>query len=241
MSKSILLGAALLFSSSALLALNTSSPGDAQAPPSQRAVGADQARGRALFVAQGCFQCHGYDGQGSIMSGPALTPLRRSQTAFQAYVRAPAGIMPIYSGKILPDADLASIYSYVAALPPPRAASAIPLLAEFLGERPRYAPAASAKVVPSSAGPDTRTVKTSMSSDAHGEGAQLFARNCASCHGAQMQGGYGPKLRGEAAKRTPAETLALLLDPPAGMPKLSPDPLSRDQMQAIASYVRSQE
>jgi mono/diheme cytochrome c family protein len=33
-------------------------------------------------------------------------------------------------------------------------------------------------------------------------GAQVFQQNCASCHGAQGQGGVGPKLQGGEAKAT---------------------------------------
>jgi mono/diheme cytochrome c family protein len=34
------------------------------------------------------------------------------------------------------------------------------------------------------------------------QGAQVFAKNCAPCHGAQGEGGVGPKLAGGEAKLT---------------------------------------
>lgn len=240
MSKSILIGAGLLCTTGALFALNVPVSAEVTRAPVQSVSGAGQPRGRALFVAQGCYQCHGYEGQGSIMSGPSLTPMRKSGAAFAAYVRAPTGVMPVYSSKLLPDADLALIQAYVAGLPQPRPASSIPLLARFLGGSPAVARAARPKANPSAMLPATSGKAAAEPEADGGEGARLFAGNCAACHGAKMQGGFGPALHGEATKRTAAETLALLLDPPAPMPKLSPDPLSLKQMEAIASYVRSE-
>jgi ubiquinol-cytochrome c reductase cytochrome c subunit len=48
--------------------------------------------------------------------------------AFTAYVRRPSGDMPPYTARVLPDSDLAAIHAFLAALPPPKDVSAIPLL-----------------------------------------------------------------------------------------------------------------
>lgn len=91
----------------------------------------DLARGKALFVADGCYGCHGRVGQGSPMTGPALHPLPLPHDVAIAYVRRPGGVMPPYSAAILSDADLSLIVTYIEALPKTRAASDIPLLSRF--------------------------------------------------------------------------------------------------------------
>ena len=59
---------------------------------------------RELFVRYGCYQCHGYEGQG----GEALriAPSPYSFEAFAAKVRKPANEMPAYAPEVLSDLDL---------------------------------------------------------------------------------------------------------------------------------------
>jgi ubiquinol-cytochrome c reductase cytochrome c subunit len=83
----------------------------------QAASTGDAKHGRALFVSKGCYECHGYVGQGSIMSGPSIAPGPLPLEAIIAYVRAPTGQMPQYSSKILSDADVADIHAYLASIP----------------------------------------------------------------------------------------------------------------------------
>jgi mono/diheme cytochrome c family protein len=81
------------------------------------------ARGRALFATVGCYECHGYAGQGGA-AGPHIAAIALPYAAFSAYVRHPAREMPPFTTKALGDADLAAIYAYVRSLPaPPRRAS----------------------------------------------------------------------------------------------------------------------
>jgi mono/diheme cytochrome c family protein len=89
------------------------------------------ARGKALFAAKGCYECHGLAAQGSIATGPALAPTRLLLGGFRAYVRTPAGSMPPYSSKILPDTELDEIFAYLRSLPSPKPVAQIPLLAPF--------------------------------------------------------------------------------------------------------------
>lgn len=99
------------------------------APPSTAAVPAGDAEtGRKLFASDGCYQCHGYEGQGSTATGPRLGPRPISFTAFSRYVRQPTGQMPPYTTKILSDTDLAHMYAFLRALPDPPAVQSIPLL-----------------------------------------------------------------------------------------------------------------
>jgi cytochrome c553 len=98
------------------------------APPAATATAPSTATGHQLFIQMGCYQCHGYAGQGSIMSGPALVPQRLPLAALQAYVRHPSGQMPPFSQHVLSDTQLSQIYAYLASLPVPLPPSRIPLL-----------------------------------------------------------------------------------------------------------------
>ena len=78
------------------------------------------------FVSYGCYQCHGYLGQGS-GAGKRLSP-DMPYEAFERIVRFPYGDMPAYPAELLSDEDLREIYSYVRNLPPPPSLEDIPLL-----------------------------------------------------------------------------------------------------------------
>jgi mono/diheme cytochrome c family protein len=80
----------------------------------------DDGSGRGLFTANGCFQCHGYEGQGGA-AGPRIAPSPYPFEAFAALVRRPANTMPAYAPSVLPEQDLRAIYDYVrtVAEPPP--------------------------------------------------------------------------------------------------------------------------
>ena len=86
--------------------------------------------GKAAFVAHGCWQCHGFEGQGSVTTsgGRVIADTQLPADAFAAYVRKPSGAMPPFSAAILSDADLADIYAYLEARPKPQAGKDIPPL-----------------------------------------------------------------------------------------------------------------
>jgi mono/diheme cytochrome c family protein len=87
---------------------------------------AAESDGAALFVANGCYQCHGYQGQGG--AAPRIAPTLYPLQAFVALVRHPASEMPAYSPVVLSDAALEQIYAYVRSRPEPPPASDIPQL-----------------------------------------------------------------------------------------------------------------
>ena len=87
----------------------------------------DAAHGKALFATDGCYQCHGYVGQGGV-AGPRLGPPPIAYEAFTAQLRHPRAEMPPYEAKILPDKDAADIYAYLQTLPKPPAVKDVPLL-----------------------------------------------------------------------------------------------------------------
>jgi mono/diheme cytochrome c family protein len=84
-------------------------------------------KGKAAFVKHGCWQCHGFDGQGSV-AGAKLAPNPMPLEALSAFVRNSRGAMPPYQKAILPDADLADIHAYLQSMPKARDPDSIPLL-----------------------------------------------------------------------------------------------------------------
>ena len=84
--------------------------------------------GTKAYNSYGCYQCHGFEGQGSSATGPRLGPRPLPYAVFSRYVRRPTGQMPLYTEKVLPDADLANIHAYLTSRPAPKAVDTIPLL-----------------------------------------------------------------------------------------------------------------
>ena len=90
----------------------------------------DAANGKRLFLADGCYQCHGTVGQGGRYNGPAPR-IARTELPFEGFIgllRAPPNDMPPYVAAVLPDQAVADIYAYLRGLPEPLAARDIPLL-----------------------------------------------------------------------------------------------------------------
>jgi ubiquinol-cytochrome c reductase cytochrome c subunit len=92
----------------------------------------DAAKGKKLFVDHGCWQCHGFRGQGSVASsgGKVLAPDPLPWEAFSAFVRSTNRAMPPFSEKILPNGDLADIYAYLQSVPKTADYKSIPLLSQ---------------------------------------------------------------------------------------------------------------
>lgn len=83
--------------------------------------------GKKLFLAYGCYECHGWQGAGAAIA-PRIGPPALSLAGVLRYVRAPTGQMPPYTAKAVSDQDLADIYSYLKTFPTPPSADSIPLL-----------------------------------------------------------------------------------------------------------------
>jgi mono/diheme cytochrome c family protein len=85
--------------------------------------------GKKLFMSDGCYECHGREGQGAAQTGAArVGPPQLSFEGFQSYVRSPKNQMPPYTSKALPDQDLTDIYAYLKSIPMPPKGKDIPLL-----------------------------------------------------------------------------------------------------------------
>jgi mono/diheme cytochrome c family protein len=87
----------------------------------------DAAHGKKLFVRDGCYECHGYAGQGGA-AGARIATIGLNARGLITYVRAPAGQMPAYVDKVASDQDLTDIWAYLQSLPKAKPAKDIPLL-----------------------------------------------------------------------------------------------------------------
>jgi mono/diheme cytochrome c family protein len=90
----------------------------------------DAQKGKIAFVKHGCWQCHDYNGQGSIATsnGKVIARTQLPLDAFVSFVRTTDGQMPPFRAPILSDEDLGDIYAYLQSLPEPKKVSDIPLL-----------------------------------------------------------------------------------------------------------------
>ncbi len=100
----------------------------AAAQDADQAPAGDAARGKALFHADGCWECHGTVGQGGGLAGPRIGPAELRWSKFLEQLRAPRNNMPPYEPQVLATGDAASIYAYLKSIPKPPDASSIAIL-----------------------------------------------------------------------------------------------------------------
>jgi len=71
-------------------------------------------------------------------------------------------------------------------------------------------------------------------------GKQIYAENCATCHGATgREGGTGPSLTGEHKYKNFAAAVSWIEHPEAPMPALYPDPLDQREVEDVAAFVET--
>lgn len=90
----------------------------------------DAANGKRLYLADGCFECHGRNGQGGAFNypAPALVGMEVPVESFVAFLRNAPNDMPSYEIGVLSDKDAADIYAFLQTLPGRKPAKEIPLL-----------------------------------------------------------------------------------------------------------------
>ena len=105
-----------------LLALASASPAPAQ--------DGNATNGKRVYLADGCFLCHGRAGQGGALNYPAppLAALEMPVESFIAFLRDAPNDMPAYSAGVLSDQDAADIHAYLRTLPGRRPVKDVPLL-----------------------------------------------------------------------------------------------------------------
>lgn len=112
--------AALVAFASAAVAQNS---GGQQAAPR-----GDAKAGQQIFLADGCWECHGTQGQGGALSGPRLAHTALPFAAVLQQLRVPQNAMPPYEPGVISDAQVGDIYAWLESLPAPQTAANIPLL-----------------------------------------------------------------------------------------------------------------
>jgi len=76
--------------------------------------------GERLFTKYGCYECHGFQGQGSTQTGGSrIGPPQISLSAVISYLRHPTGQMPPYTTKTVSDEEITDIYVFLKSLPQP--------------------------------------------------------------------------------------------------------------------------
>ena len=104
--------------------------GAASIAAAQDAPQGNATNGKRIFLADGCFTCHGRSGQGGAYNGPApvLAHTALPLEAFRGQIRNPVNDMPAYSDAVLSDKDISDIYAFVQSLPGSRSPKDIPIL-----------------------------------------------------------------------------------------------------------------
>jgi mono/diheme cytochrome c family protein len=100
----------------------------AQEPKAANAPAGNVENGKRLFMKDGCYECHGREGQGSNMSGPRIAPNPPPLDVILGYVRKPTGEMPPYTAKVISDSELTDIYAYLQSRPAPSKEKAAQIL-----------------------------------------------------------------------------------------------------------------
>lgn len=88
----------------------------------------DAANGKRVFLADGCFYCHGTTGAGGGNAGPRLAPNPLPLAGVTAKLRTASGRMPVYSPAVLKDSEIADIVAYLQSIPKGKDAKDLPLL-----------------------------------------------------------------------------------------------------------------
>ena len=110
--------------------LLVSSPASrAQQSPTAAPPAGNVQKGKKNFTSNGCYECHGLQGQGATQTGGArIGPPILSLESFLSDVRHPANQMPPSPSKAISDQDLTDIYAYLKSIPLPPKGKDIPLL-----------------------------------------------------------------------------------------------------------------
>jgi mono/diheme cytochrome c family protein len=90
----------------------------------------DPVNGKRVYLADGCFECHGRAGQGGQFNyqTPALAQTALPVESFVAFLREAPNDMPSFSAQVLSDKDAADIHAFLRSLPGPRPVKDIPQL-----------------------------------------------------------------------------------------------------------------
>lgn len=99
----------------------------------QEAPKGNAANGKKVYLADGCYQCHGRVGQGGLMTGqaPVLAQTKMPFAAFTRQLRNPINDMPPYPESLLSEKEVADIFAYLQSLPGRRPVKDFPILNDY--------------------------------------------------------------------------------------------------------------
>jgi cytochrome c len=218
-------------------------PGVGPAPPASAHVG-NAAAGKETFT-QYCSICHGAGAKGFI--GPSIAGIDWTAPGLQSIVRSGLGGyggMPAFSADAVTDDNIADVAAYLASLAPAarsKSANAPQTAADgvAVAAAPTPTSAASASLASSAplASPASQAAPPGAGDPAHGR--HVYGANCAACHGAKGQGGFGPSLIAEKNRKNTAAAIAWIENPKPPMPKLYPSTISEKDVEDVAAYIES--
>ena len=101
-----------------------------RAAPDDEVKTGDPVKGKRIYLAVGCFECHGRAGQGGRFNypTPALAQIELPVESFIAFLRDAPNDMPAFSTDVLSDRDAADIHAYLRSLPGRKPVKDFPLL-----------------------------------------------------------------------------------------------------------------
>jgi mono/diheme cytochrome c family protein len=90
----------------------------------------DPVNGKKIYLADGCFMCHGRAGQGGRFNyqTPALAQTELPVESFIAFLRQAPNDMPSFSSDVLSDREAADIHAFLRSLGGRKQAKDFPLL-----------------------------------------------------------------------------------------------------------------
>ena len=96
----------------------------------QDAPAGNAEHGKSVYLADGCYECHGRVGQGGAFNGPApiLAQTQLPFDAFKQQLRDPSSDMPAYAAEVLNDQAAADIYAFLHTLAGPKPVKDIAIL-----------------------------------------------------------------------------------------------------------------
>jgi ubiquinol-cytochrome c reductase cytochrome c subunit len=187
-----------------------SAAGDASASPTRVTQSAQIAQGRAIFLEE-CATCHGDFAQGTPGVAPSLIGVGAAAVNFQTSTgRMPAKEPGAENDRKPPELN-------------PQQIKAVSAYIESLGGGPTVPTASQVSQVGANAG----------------FGQQLFAADCAACHGFNGAGGaltYG-KFAPPLTKSTPTQIFEAMLTGPEAMPVFNNTTITPQEKRDIIAYV----
>ena len=205
----------------------------------------DADKGRGLFQAHSCAQCHGAGGAGGGI-GPRLVGVAQTAPPETLYdfIKNPRRPMPDFR---LSDAEIAALVAYVDALTPGHSVVTDLATEHTAMSGMNMSGMNMSGMHMSGSSASTAVMEKPLEEGSHGHfpgieagdpaaGDRLFTAQCASCHGAGGTGGDGPRLIGLANSVTPSYFAWRIKDPAPRMPKLA---LTDQQIADLAAYLET--